>query len=256
MPYDDAESESEHERENDTDLSLQDENVLNSDLNDSNDAGTSVTAQENDDLSNSNGIESLNDSNGIESFNTEQEIGVDMNLNGAYPIDNSNGASNSSIDRVINGTVTTNSNDAESVDNLLPMATVFLPDVSIDETQSVDIVKEEQAYEMNQTDENILNNILEEESVEEQEVGNDAVELPRNENGNGNNDSLQQQQNENEEKGPNGELFSKDKSVLWIDGEKPLPLPMNATADGLIKHENDSISGSLAYYVKVKIAEQ
>lgn len=185
-------------------------------------------------------------------------------------INDSNGAENSTTAQEIDDTNTTNSNGAESAHSLLPMELVFLPDVAIEEAQNDDIIKLERIYEMNGTDEMNLNDILEE-GDDEQETESSTIEKsrndsenaqPQNENENAQtqnkqsdneneNHSLQQQQNENNEEGAIGS--DEDDSIIWLEDKSKTPLPSNATIDGLIKRENDVISGSLPYYMKVKI---
>lgn len=226
MPLD---NDSEHEYE--IDLSSQDINVSNS--NDSDGAGNSTTDREIDD---------------------ERAT-------------SSNEAGNLTTDGEINDTSATNLTGAESTNSLLPIATVFLPEAAADDDiQSDDMVKHECVYEMNPIDEVFLNGVLEEGSDGEHEVENNTFEQSQNdiENGQQQNENAQQQnenenksaqqQNENENENAqqqNKKKEKKDDAIVWLDEGKPFPLPSNATAGGLIKRENDPVSGSLPYYMKV-----
>lgn len=169
-------------------------------------------------------------SNGAGNSTTDQEIGDTRKTS-------SNDAEN------LTDTSATNSNSAESTNSLLPVESVYLPVTTVDEIQSDDMVKRECVYEMDPTDEVFLDGILEEESGEEHEVSNNTFEQSQNENENALPDLPQQQRIENKKK--------TDDSIVWLDKDEPFPMPSNATADGLIKRENDPVSGSLPYFMKV-----
>lgn len=224
-------------------------------------------------------IDSNSDSNDAENSSLSGEMRETgdnpLNLNGSESTNDSNGGRMSRETSSTNNNESMNANDLESTDDLLPIETVFMPNTEIDENQHDDVIKQENVYEMNENDESVLNNILEDESInaderstigqqeyenngnehEQNEQGacggqiSNAIEQRENEIGNEKN-AKEHAQNENEASASDGES-STDDSIIWIEDGETFPRPSHATADGLIKHEKDLISGALPFYVKV-----